>query len=131
MLKKLFILYLLIFSYTIVVGHSIIPHDHFEDLLHIPHDHHAHGGDHHEHHFPFSHSVNLHLADEKQSIVTTHCYTSGLKLVHSDDFLTIPRYSRPPLIFSRSAGFYHYRSEAPVPITTRSISDRAPPSLLV
>jgi hypothetical protein len=128
MLKKLFILYLLLFSYTIVVGHSIIPHDHFEDLFHIPHDHHAHGGNHHQHHFQFSHSVNLHVADEKQSsIVTVHCFSTGLKIGQSDDFVTIQLYLRPPLLFSATTGFYHYLLKAPVPIGFPVLSDRAPP----
>ena len=127
MLKKLFILYLLLFSYTIVVGHSIIPHDHFEDLLHIPHDHHAHGGNHHQHHFPFSHSVNLHVADEKQSIVTVHLVSSGLKIVHPDVSLAIQLYIRPPFIVSSTTRFYHYLLKAPIPIGFPVLSDRAPP----
>ena len=130
MLKKLFILYLLLFSYTIVVGHNIIPHDHFEDLLNIPHDHLTQGGNHHEHHFPFSHSITLHITDEKQSIVTIHCFNSGLKTYYSDDFVAILFKYRPPLIFSSSSGLFHYLSEASIQISSPLLSDRAPPSLL-
>jgi len=102
MLKRIFIISLLIFSYTIVLGHNAIPHGHFDDLFSTAHHNDTHNKDHHDHHYPFSHSVTLHVAIEKQSFIAVHSVKSVLKKVPLNHFYCIESGIQPPIIFSFS-----------------------------
>ena len=74
MSKKNIILSLLLCVYTLVLGHNIIPHGHFDEIFSTVH-HHDNDAPHNSHHdskndhnFPFSHSATLHITLDKQNV---------------------------------------------------------------
>lgn len=136
MSKKHFILSLLLFAYTIVLGHNIVPHGHFDDIFSTEHhhdsnDHHdSHHDSDHEHNYPFSHSVTLHVAIEKQSVFTSHSVKCLLKKVPLGNDLNSPVNFQPLNDFSFSALIFYDYAHPPVHVCSSSFSNRPPPIIL-
>lgn len=127
MLKRIFIISLLIFSYTIVLGHNSIAHGHFEDLFSTTDHNDNHNNSHHDHHYPFSHSVTLHVAIEKQSLNSVHSVKSVLKKVSLNNFYCIEGAFQPLIISSFSTILYHRYFTFETQFYSSSLSDRGPP----
>jgi len=131
MLKRILIISLLIFSYTIVLGHSAIPHGHFDDLFSTAHHSDTHNENHHDHHYPFSHSVTLHVAIEKQTLISVHSVKSVLKKIPFNNFYCIESGCQSPIIFS----FYTIPSNPYSPLINQVCSgtllNRGPPVFIV
>ncbi len=131
MLKRIFVISLLIFSYTLVLGHSAIPHGHFDDIFSTAHHNDTHNKSHHEHHYPFSHSVTLHVAIEKQSLISVHSVKSILKKAPANSFYCIENDIQPPVILSfYTIPFFSY-SPLINQVCSGSLSNRGPPVFMV
>ena len=131
MLKRFFIISLLIFSYTIVLGHSAIPHGHFDDLFSTAHHNDTHNENHQDHHYPFSHSVTLHVAIEKQTLISVHSVKSVLKKVSLNDFYCIESGIQPPLIFSFSTIRFNRYLPPINQVCSGTLLNRGPPVFMV
>jgi hypothetical protein len=136
MLRKNLILSLLLFAYTIVLGHNIIPHGHFDDIFTTEHhhdsdDHHdSHHDSDHEHNYPFSHSVTLHVAIEKQTVFTSHSVKYLLKKVPFGSILNSLVNFQPLQDFSISALIFYDYAHPPIHVCSSSFSNRPPPFII-
>ena len=131
MLRRFLIISLLIFSYTIVLGHSAIPHGHFDDLFSTTHHNDTHNKNHHEHHYPFSHSVTLHVAIEKQTLISVHSVKSVIKKVPLNNFYCIESDIQPPIFFSFSTILFNRYLPIVSQVCSGSLSTRGPPLFMV
>ena len=131
MLKRIFIISLLIFSYTIVLGHNAIPHGHFDDLFSTAHHNDTHNNSDHDHHYPFSHSVKLHVAIEKQSLISVHSVKSILKKAPLNSSYCIESGIQPPIIFSFSTILFNCYLPFANHVCSGSLSNRGPPVFMV
>lgn len=131
MLKRIFIISLLIFSYTIVLGHNAIPHGHFDDLFSTAHHNDTHNESHHEHHYPFSHSVTLHVAIEKQSLISVHSVKSVIKKAPSNIFYCIENVFQPLIISTFSSELFIRYLLSPTQVCSGLIFNRGPPAFMV
>ncbi len=131
MLKRVLIISLLIFSYTIVLGHNAIPHGHFDDLFSTAHHNDTHNKNHHDHHYPFSHSVTLHVAIEKQTLISVHSVKSILKKAPLNSFYCIENVIQTPVIFSFSTIIFIRYQPIINQVCSGSLSNRGPPVFMV
>jgi hypothetical protein len=133
MLNRILILALLNFSYTIVLGHNSIPHGHFDDLFSTSHSDSHHNDSHHnndDHHYPFSHSVGLHVAIEKQSLIAVHSVKSLLNKVSANNFCCID-YDFQSLIIPSFSTIHHNRNILfASQFYGSSLSNRGPPCFM-
>jgi hypothetical protein len=131
MLNRIFIVSLLIFSYTIVLGHNSIPHGHFDDLFSTAHPTDSHNSSDHDHHYPFSHSVTLHVALEKQTLISVHSVKCGLKKTPLCNFSCGVFGIQPPIIFFFSIKVFDRSKSFPNQFFAGTFSGRAPPVFMV
>lgn len=129
MLKRNLILYFLIFFYAIVLGHSAIPHGHFDELFHAEHEHDSQEHNDHDHHFLFSHSISLHVAIEKQAIFSAYPFKSTTKNAQLDSLFYHPAVFglygfKSPFILLR-----FFKSKSPILVWFNSIANRGPPAV--
>lgn len=136
MSKKHFILSLLLFAYTIVLGHNIVPHGHFDDIFTTEHHHDSndhqdsHHDSDHEHNYPFSHSVTLHVTIEKQTIFASHSVKCILKKVPMGNILNSPVNFQPLQDFSFTVLIFYDYAYPPIHLCSSSFSNRPPPIIL-
>ena len=130
MLKKILIFSLLIFSYTIVLGHCAIPHEHFDDLFTSDHHQDSHKNNDTHHHSPFSHSITLHVVFEEQTAFTTHSVLSLIKKTLSNNLYCIPVVVQPLLGTSFLSLLFNCCTLSPEQLCSISISNRGPPVLV-
>lgn len=136
MSKKHFILSFLLFAYTIVLGHNIVPHGHFDDFLSSEHHHESdnhedsHQHSEHQHDYPFSHSVTLHVAIEKQTVFTSHSVKSLLKKTTSNNIFYSTFNSQPFLFISYSSFIFYEYLHPRIHVCSSSFSIRPPPFII-
>jgi hypothetical protein len=138
MLKKYFIISLLLVAYTIVLGHSIIPHHHHDDDHETEQSSH-HQNNHHEDHGDQDHEENAGLARDFENYI--HSGSTGdlhqqpdfkisgnsiatAYIIAIFDFQIKPVKSPPPIV---------RHSNNHIPFLRHSLSPkglRAPPRLL-
>ena len=130
MLKKNLILCLLIFFYTIVLGHSAIPHGHFDEFFHTEQDHDSQEhSDNNHHHFLFSHSISLHVVIEKKTIFSAHSIKTSPKNTQPILLFYLPALCQLSLC---SGSFYfldYYNSESTTLGWYNSFANRGPPTV--
>ncbi len=127
MQKRKYIISFLLFAYLIVLGHAIVPHGHFDDLFSSEHHKTTHNNSDHDHDFPISHSVTLHVALEKQLVVTSHFIKNITKKAPSNNLYCIPGIFQPLFITSFSSIQYKRYSASPAQVGIASFSNRGPP----
>lgn len=130
MLKKNLILSLLIFAYTIVLGHSAIPHEHFDDLFTSDQHQDSHKNNNNNHHSPFSHSIILHVVIDEQTAFTAHSVLNLIKKTLSNNLYCIPVVVQPLLGTSFLSLLFNCCTLTPEQLCSTSISNRGPPVLL-
>ena len=131
MSKKHYILSFLLFTYAIVLGHSVVPHGHFDDLFTTEHNHDSHN-DHesdHKHNYPFSHSVTLHVAIEKQTVFNAHSAKNTIKKASISNIGFIPIPFKPPILPYFSVIEFNYCTQPLIQVCSNSFLGRAPPVL--
>ena len=131
MVKKTFILILMAIAYMIVMGHEVIPHEHFDDDF-IKEHHHAdnmNDDDHHHEsqHLLFSHSYLIfHNSKEKEIVFVSSAndlkidFISFIAFVSSHLFEIVPLDTSPPVFSDIS----HTIASAYI----KSSGNRAPPA---
>lgn len=129
MRKKNLILFILLFFYATVLGHSAILHGHFDEFLHAEHDHDSneHGGQ--ENHFLFSHSISMHVVIEKQSIFSVHSLKISTNNTQPNLLFYLPALCKLSL-YSGSFYFLKYcNSESTTSVWYNSLINRGPPAV--
>ena len=126
--KKLIISFLL-FVYTGVLAHAIVPHGHFDDLFQSEHqkeDQDQHDNDHHKD-FPFEHSTTFHVLLDKQSIWSVNSLKSFFKKsVSANPGITADKQFQICIFNGITAVYYHYIFYLSQ-VISQSLSTRAPP----
>ncbi len=90
MRNRKYIMSFLLFAYIIVLGHAILPHGHFDDLISSDQQQNSdHEADHH-HHYPFSHSVSFHLTLDKQTSYSNNSVKNYFKKSLSNFTVLLP-----------------------------------------
>lgn len=127
MLKRDFIFSLLLFSYTIVLGHSVIPHRHLNVLISTGHNQDSHKNRGHNHNYPFSHCPTLHEAIEKQLLVKSYSAKNIIKKASSNNQYCIFDFFQPIIFSSFSSINLNCYTQPSIRVCRVSFSNRAPP----
>jgi hypothetical protein len=130
MSKKNFIVFLFLFSYTISLCHSAIPHGHFDDLFSNRHQQEEHHDADQNHNFPFSHCVTLHVAIEKQIVSTNHSSKTIIKKISLNNLYCSPDTYQPKLLYSSCLKYFSLYTQPASKVCRSSFSDRAPPAIV-
>ena len=128
MSKKHYIFSFLLFVYAIVLGHSAIPHGHFDDLFSSKQHDDAHKDSDHKHNYPFSHCPSFHASIEKPTLVKSHSLKNVIKKVSSNNIYFIPVSFKPPILHSFLLIKLNCYNQPPIKVCSTSIPSRAPPT---